>query len=366
MAGYRHGGNLASAAAIAQCDPSEILDFSASLNPLGPPPAVLDAIARVTHPDRAAAIARYPDPQSRQLRQALAAAFELDPAWILAGNGAAELFTWAARDCARQGITAIPIPAFADYARALSTANAKWEAISCWDTEAGQPLSLVQQIRDRLQQPHPPTCLILTNPHNPTGQVWPVEAWLELLPQFDLAIVDEAFMDFLPDETGYSLLPWVERFPQLVVVRSLTKFYAIAGLRVGFVVGQPERLARWQQWRDPWSVNSLATVAAVAALGDRRFQQHTRAWLPEARQQLFEGLQAIAGMQPHPSSTNFLLVRSPVAVPTLQQQLLQSHRILIRDCLSFVPLGDRYFRIAIRSEDENLKFLRSLCTLLTV
>jgi histidinol-phosphate/aromatic aminotransferase/cobyric acid decarboxylase-like protein len=321
---------------------------------------VLAAIAR----EGKAAIAHYPDPTSRQLRQALAEFYQLDPDWILVGNGAAELFTWAARDCAATcQRTIVPVPAFADYCRALKSANATWEALPCWDADAARPISWHQHL---IGWPDVSSsdALFLNTPHNPTGQCWSRTELLDLLPHFQLVVADEAFMDFVPASETVSLLHDVQQFPHLVVVRSLTKFFAIPGLRLGFAVGHPDRLARWQEWRDPWSVNGFATVAAIAALQDRDFQQRTLAWLPTARQQLTDGLAYLPDFEPYPSAANFLLVRSAIPVPPLQHALLEQHRIAIRDCLSFAELGDRYFRVAIRTEADNLKLLRSLENLL--
>jgi histidinol-phosphate/aromatic aminotransferase/cobyric acid decarboxylase-like protein len=152
-------------------------------------------------------------------------------------------------------------------------------------------------------------------------------------------------------------LPWIESFPQLVILRSLTKFFTIPGLRIGFAVGHPERLRRWQQWRDPWSVNGLATVAALAALQDHEFVRQTHAWLPVARQHLRQGLQRLPGYYPFPSAANFLLVRLDQRGSDLQRVLLQKDQILIRDCLSFAQLGDNYIRVAVRSIAEQERLL---------
>ncbi|MEL7084039.1 MAG: threonine-phosphate decarboxylase CobD [Cyanobacteria bacterium J06597_1] len=371
MAGRKHGGNLQAAAAIANCSPDDILDFSASLNPLGPPQSVWQAISNARK-----AVIRYPDPHCMRLRQALSKHYGIDPDWIVPGNGAAELFTWAARSCARLGTTLIPQPAFSDYARALDAVDAPWEGIACWqdvsgdragedaargaagNNTTGQIADLGAAIRDRLSQPEPPTCLILTNPHNPTGHLWTVAQLQDIIPHFQLVILDEAFMDFV--DPNQSLLPWLARYPQLAIVRSLTKFYAIAGLRIGFAVTHPERGQQWQRWRDPWSVNGLATEAAVVALEDRTFQKRTLQWLPPARQQLRQGIHDIDGCLASESQANFLLVNIDRSVTALQEKLLKNHRMLIRDCLSFQHLGDRFFRVAVRSEAENLKLLRSL------
>ena len=353
MAGRKHGGNLQAAAALANCSPEDILDFSASLNPLGPPQSVWDAIAGARE-----AVIRYPDPDCMRLRQALSDRYCVDTDWIVPGNGAAELFTWAARSCAQLGTTVIPQPAFSDYARALDAVEAPWEGIACWNESSGDVADLGEAIRARLSHPHPSNCLILTNPHNPTGHLWTAAEMEDIIRHFQLVILDEAFMDFV--DPSQSLLPWIDRYPQLIVVRSLTKFYAIAGLRVGFAVTHPDRRQQWQRWRDPWSVNGLATAASVAALKDIAFQERSMQWLPQARQQLRQEINQIEGCWASDSAANFLLVNTDRSVTDLQAKLLKNHRILIRDCLSFQHLGDRYFRVAVRSEADNLKLVRSL------
>jgi histidinol-phosphate/aromatic aminotransferase/cobyric acid decarboxylase-like protein len=179
-------------------------------------------------------------------------------------------------------------------------------------------------------------------------------------------VVDEAFMDFLPPEEEQSLISMVQEYPNLVILRSLTKFYSLPGLRLGYAIAHPERLQRWQQWRDPWPVNTLAAAAAIAVVQDIEFQKKTWEWLPLARSQLVQGLSQIPGLQPGESVANFLLVESAQPTPELQQRLLQQHQILIRDCLSFPELGDRYFRVAVRSNTENERLLQALWQLSTM
>jgi histidinol-phosphate/aromatic aminotransferase/cobyric acid decarboxylase-like protein len=144
------------------------------------------------------------------------------------------------------------------------------------------------------------------------------------------------------------------------VVRSLTKFYSLPGLRLGYAIAHPDRLRAWQKWRDPWPVNALAAAAGMAVVSDTEFAAQTRQWLQTARSQLFDGLAQLPGLQPLPGAANFLLVRSRQSSSQLQQALLQRHQILIRDCLSFEELGDRYFRVAVRSEADNRRLLDGL------
>lgn len=357
----RHGGNRLWAAQLGNCSPDQLLDFSASLNPLGPPASVLQALQAAIHSTPPWSIATYPDPHSTELRQALSQILPCDPEWILVGNGAAELLTWAARDC--QGMTGavLPVPAFSDYFRALAAAQVPIRSVKLPCERDLEWPPLADLLRPALETWPRPRALWLNHPHNPTGQIWPLPQVLACLPWFDLVVADEAFMDFLPDQEGAatsaSLLPWVSQFPQLVVIRSLTKLYTLAGLRIGFAVAHPSRLQRWQSWRDPWSVNGLAQVAALAALQDQEFLERTRAWLPQARQHLLNGLQQLPGVEPWPSVANFLLVDWPISVPWVQQVLLRRHQILIRDCLSFPELGDRFCRLSVRTIPEQERLL---------
>ncbi|PSB56940.1 threonine-phosphate decarboxylase, partial [Chroococcidiopsis cubana CCALA 043] len=211
----------------------------------------------------------------------------------------------------------------------------------------------------------PNSGLLLNNPHNPTGWLWRREEILPYLEQFALVVVDEAFMDFLPPAAEQSLIPLVQKYPNLVILRSLTKFYSLPGLRLGYAIAHPERLNCWLARRDPWAVNTLAVAAVIAVLQDSQFQQQTWAWLPPTRSRLEQELSQIPGLQPLPGAANFLLVESERPSSKLQQQLLKHERILIRDCLSFPELGDRYFRVAVRSTTENERLIKALWQITT-
>ncbi|MEM9540988.1 MAG: threonine-phosphate decarboxylase CobD [Cyanobacteria bacterium P01_E01_bin.42] len=346
----KHGGNLNWAAAIAGCSSEEILDFSASINPLGPPPSAIAAIQASL-----ASLSRYPDPQYPQLRSSLAQWHDLSPDWILPGNGSAELLTWACQDLAQQVRVMLPVPAFGDYRRGLEAFRANIRPYPYimeddeWSVSLG-PLLL----------PPPRTGLLLNNPHNPTGHLWPINQTLSLVEVFDLVVLDEAFMDFLLPSEQQSLVGYIQDYPNLVILRSLTKFYSLPGLRLGYAIAHPDRLKRWQKMRDPWCVNALAAAAGQAVLSDRQFQQQTWDWLPKARDFLSGNLAALPGLTPLPGAANFLLVKSKYSCSQLQLQLLKREQILIRDCLSFPELGDRYFRIAVRSPEENNRLIEAL------
>jgi L-threonine-O-3-phosphate decarboxylase len=345
----KHGGNIAWAASLAKCSPLDILDFSASINPLGPPASAIAALQSHCQNFNGQALTHYPDPRYIQLRQTIATHHGIDPDWILPGNGSAELLTWASRELAELPSTSLITPAFGDYTRALKAFGATIE--NC-------PIALTDfpTLPDFTHQ----AGLLLNNPHNPTGAMFSIESILPLLERFSLVVIDEAFMDFVPPSQQQSLISVIDRYPNLVILRSLTKFYSLPGLRLGYAIAHPERLQRWQEWRDPWSVNVLAEAAAIAVIQDTEFQQQTFDWLEKVRSPLYKALSTIPGLHPFPTVANYFLVQSDYPVLQLQRRLLQDDKILIRDCHSFPELGDRYFRIAIRTQSENDRLIQSL------
>jgi L-threonine-O-3-phosphate decarboxylase len=353
----QHGGNPTWAATVADCPPSLITDFSASISPLGPPKSTLAAIA--AHLD---SVASYPNPHYPELCQAIAHHHDLSPDWVLPGNGAAELLTWAAWELSKLNITLLPTPSFGDYTRSLQTFGTRVLPCSLI-MENGELGDLDFALRHLPSEIPHSLGILINNPHNPTGQIWRRETLLPYLDKFELVVIDESFMDFLPPDEQQSLIPLIGEYPNLVILRSVTKFYSLAGLRLGYCIAHPDRLKRWQSWRDPWPVNSLAAAAGIAALADTEFQQMTWDWLIPARTKLFQGLSEIPGLHPYPGAANFLLVKADRSCTELQTLLLKQHRLLIRDCISFPELGDGYFRVAVRTTTENDRLVAALASL---
>lgn len=364
-AGARHGGNLAAAARALGRSPGALLDASASLVPFGPgwPLRLEVAAAALAWPLRA-----YPDRESHGLRRVIAAHHGLDPAWVLPGNGAAELCTWAGRDAAAAGVSLLPAPGFADYTRALACWGGPWRLLPLplqWGDAFPQPFPLSDQVGAA-------AVLWLTNPHNPTGQLWSRASLEPLLDRCALLICDEAFLPLTPPGLGdpQSLLPLLERHPNLVVIRSLTKLHAIAGLRLGYALAHPDRLRRWAAWRDPWPVNGLAAAAGEALLAhprrEQRWQQRVARWVGEEGAWLQRALAAMPPLEPMPSATNFLLVRGkaaggrPLALAPVRDALQRRHGILVRDCRSFAGLDGSWLRIGLQGRRANRRIARAL------
>jgi L-threonine-O-3-phosphate decarboxylase len=348
----RHGGNLQQAALRLGCAPEQLLDFSASLVPFAPPAAVRRCMRQ------ALALQVYPDRSYSKLRQAIAQRHQVAADAVLPGNGAAELFTWAARDAAALELNHLPAPGFADYERALACWGGRWqrEDLVLPHQEAG-PQRLSTAFRSQLAGLQGP--LWVTNPHNPTGQLWSRDSLLELLDRVPLLIVDEAFLPLVPDGEQQSLAALASRHPRLVVIRSLTKLFGIAGLRLGYAIAEPQRLQRWSVWRDPWPVNGLAAAAGEVLMADAAWTRRVQTWVATERPWLVGEL-VRRGWQVSPSSGNFLLVRRGHSLETWRQKLEQKHRILVRDCRSFEGLDERWWRLALLDRRRNRRLLRAL------
>lgn len=351
-----HGGNRDWAAQVAGCSPRDLLDFSANVSPLGPPTSAITAIQTHLHQ-----LAEYPNPDYPSLRNAIAHHHDISPEWVLPGNGAAELLTWAGRALAAYTATYLITPAFGDYQRSLAAFDAP--VATCPLPLAAAEFGKVDWLASIMAGlcHDPQHCgLLLNTPHNPTGQMIPLDVLITLLGQFALVVVDEAFMDFLSPASQQSLIPVIEQQSNLVVLRSLTKFYSLAGLRLGYAIAHPRRLRHWQTWRDPWSVNTLAARVGEVVLQDHAYQRTSWQWVSTARSQLLAELANIPGIHPFPSQANYLLLRVDRPGSQIQRDLLKQHRILVRDCLSFPELGERYLRIAVRTELENHRLCQAL------
>ena len=353
-----HGGNRAAVARHLGCRPSQILDLSASLAPFGPPAALRILLLQALLGGDGSALRDYPDRRFSGLRAAIGRLHGLQSERVLPGNGAAELFTWAARDAGAQGLSLLPVPGFADYQRALDCWGAAWRP---WPLPLSWPASFPQPF-----PLHPPegAVLWLTNPHNPTGQLWSRESLAPLLERHGLVIVDEAFLPLCASGEAESLAPLVAHHPNLVVIRSLTKLYGLAGLRLAYALADPERLRRWARWRDPWPLNGLAVAAGEALLADaaahQRWCQRVGRWVAREGGALAAALASVGDLEPLPSAANFLLVRSERSLEPLRLALQGRHRILARDCRSFTGLDERWLRLAVPDRAGHRRLLRAL------
>ena len=347
-----HGGDVYAWASKSGVDPAAIADFSASINPLGPP-----ASARKAFQESYRDISRYPDPYGEELRKTLAKHHEMKPAEILVGNGSTQLI-YLLCFALRPRKALVVGPAFSEHANALTLAGAE---VSLFSLTADDDFKFCTA--DFIAAwDKAPDLAFLTTPNSVTGQLIP-RAEIEKIARIALLknrflVIDEAFIDFVEAESVKNL---IRDNPYVIILRSLTKYYALPGLRLGYLLAHSRRVAQFAAYLEPWSVNGPAQKVALACLADRNFGLKTERWLPRERNFLTQALSALKGFEPYPSSTNFLLVRIANERGALELQSFLLHKkILIRACNSFAGLGSHHFRIAVRRRKDNRLLLEAL------
>lgn len=349
-----HGGNIGQAARRYGFPEKQIIDFSASINPLGPAPGVYRAVT-----EEVWRIKHYPDPDCGDLPRLLTDYLGVGGENLLLGNGGAELIYILPRALKiRRALVAAPT--FSEYARAVEAAGGRVRYIIL-------PISgTVLPAREAAGHLAGCDAVFLCNPNNPTGQLFRPG---DLMPLLDAAgeagavvVVDEAFMDFVAGREDFTLMPLACARRNLVVLYSMTKFFGIPGLRLGAAVACPEVIGRLKQLKDPWSVNALARVAGQAALRDRSHMVETLKTVKEEREYLFSTLSSMPGLRPFPSEANFLLVDisgTGMKSGELVEKMARKG-ILVRNCANFYGLNESYIRVAVKTRPENESLVRVL------
>jgi threonine-phosphate decarboxylase len=335
-----HGGRALMFAREHNIDYREILDFSASINPLGPSPKALAAIR-----DGADLIRVYPDESPVRLIRCLSDRCRIASDKLLVGNGATELLYFWLR-AIRPRTATLFVPTFGEYRKALESVGADVQTIQL-------------DVADHFRLPSVGVntdVVIVTNPNNPTGSYTPPEEmvdWIGRIPESTHVFIDEGFVEFTAQP---SIVRYTERFPNLWILRSMTKFYALPGLRLGYLIGGrvPELLSK----REPWQVNTLAELAGIASLEDRAHEEATMQLIQRERVWLWKQLQRITTIRAFPTDANFFFVRClhDGALDAFIGRLSEA-KILVRDCRSVEGLDGPYFRFAIRTRPENSRLL---------
>lgn len=349
-----HGGNVAVLAERLGYPLGDCLDFSANINPLGLSTSLKTGL--VASLDK---LVHYPDPDYRRARQLLADHHEQALEQVLLANGAVEIFYDLARVLRPRRVLTLS-PTFMEYEKAFSQQGAKMcyhvlEAPSyTWEFAGLLPSLLELEEGD---------VVIICNPNNPTGSLVEQKELYHLasylLERKIGLIIDEAFLDFIVDEKNYSFIPYLKSFPNVLVVRSLTKFYAIPGLRLGYALSHhPRAFSMVREMRPPWTVNSLAVEALPLLLGDKAYQAATRSWLVRERECLYQGLLTFPQLQVVQPSANYIFFRY-LGKGDLREKLWQD-KIFIRSCRNYHQLTKQHYRIAIREREENQRLLQAL------
>ncbi len=354
MTGYKdlvsevplHGGQLRQISERFSINISELIDFSANVNPDGFPPGVLSTL-RVCLDKDLSVFNSYPDFEYALLKDSIATYCALTPQHLAVANGFVPLFECALRTLKIKRCM-LPVPAFVEYRRSLARCGVEVSSHHLTPGSAFQYEShaLVKGDHD---------AIVIANPQNPSGVFTDKKTLFDLVRSCAdrniKVFLDEAFIDYAPSD---SLTQEVERFSNLVVFRSVTKFHGIPGLRVAYAAANRSLTKSLNRNLPPWPITTLAALAAAAALKDETFAVRTRERNEARRSQLRAGLER-EGLLVYPSAGNYLLFQVPgfSSPQTFWERMIREHHLVLRNCSNYEGLSSGHFRSAVRTELEN-------------
>lgn len=350
---YGHGGDRKTAAEQFGQPIAEMMDYSANMNAAGPPPGLLDYLAECLPQ-----IVHYPDPGHRRLRGLLAERNQCTGEQLVIGNGAAECMALLLL-ALRPAVVGLVEPCFSEYAQLSSQYGSKIMRIY-----GRQELAYRADVEEICQLIPQVNLLFLGQPNNPNGVQYIFNDLKRIADTANahkvILVIDEAFTDFIPLSQRVSLQGELERYTNIIIVRSMTKFYAIPGLRLGYTISSPELAARLRSQQVTWSVNTLAQAAGEWCLehaADTDYEQQTIARNIKQREYLHERLTQM-GCAVCPGEANYLLVElpEPWEAETFQMAMGQKG-ILVRSCAMYPGLSSRHIRVAVKDQEHNVQLL---------
>ncbi|MEM2968482.1 MAG: histidinol-phosphate transaminase [Candidatus Bathyarchaeia archaeon] len=334
-----------------------MLEFSGPINFLGPSPKAVEAVK-----EHAKLIRFYPDPNPVELRTEIAryVGHGVEESNIILGNGSIELI-YMITDALPSGFKAvIPVPSFTEYEKAVLRAGGEPIFVQLPENFALDTESVKKAVTADTR------IFYICNPHSPSGTLYSREALLDLVEfchkRNIIVSIDENYIEFAKKGQDATMAGYVKQYANLFVIRSVTKFYGMPGIRFGYGIAAEDLVDMLQSIRQPWSINSLAFYAVSAALKDAEFIENTKRIIARERAQFAKMLSEIGGLQVFPSETNFLLVKitDKKITSTALKEEMAKEGILIRDCSTFVGLDDSYFRVTVRSSEDNLELIKTL------
>ena len=326
-----------------------IIDFSSNVNPIGFPRLITNNLEKDLP-----LFSVYPDPDSTKLRNYLEKYTGISKDQIIVGNGATEIIYNFSAAFLKGCKVLIPIPTFGEYESAAKLHGASINFL--------KTMNLNNEISKLLEILPKNDCVFICNPNNPTGSLIKRKDMLKIVEaaykRSVLLFVDECFIEFVSN-IRESIVPHLREFDNLFVLRSLTKSFGLAGLRIGYGLGSLQMIKVLQKTKLPWNVSGFAQSVAIKALSDKRHLVKTRKIISKERKFLKESISKINGFHCYDSDVNFLLIKSTKNSKYIQKKLLEKN-ILIRDCSTFRGLNNNFIRVAVRTHKENLKLIKEL------
>ncbi len=344
-----HGGNIYKKAKELGISPEEIQDFSANISPLGLPPQIRQAVIGSLE-----GLVNYPDPECRQLREAIAENDEVREEWITCGNGGADLLYRIAFGLKPRKVL-LPVPAFVEYEEALTAAGAEMVYYRMGeDLLPGE--DLLGWITEEIDM------LVLCNPNNPTGLLLSRDYLLKVMEKAEKTgvylLLDECFLEICMEEESHTFIPYLGRFPHLMILKSFTKLYALPGIRLGYLLSSnPDLIGAVDHAGQSWSVSTIAQEAGVCALSLKDYKRRVK---EEIARELVYMKDAMASLpvKLYDGQANYLFFRAP-GCRDLDKQL-EKRGFMIRNCSNYVNLGEDYWRVAVKDHSANLRLMEAM------
>ncbi|HEY8026521.1 MAG TPA: histidinol-phosphate transaminase [Burkholderiaceae bacterium] len=351
IAPYQGGKPIAEVAREFGLDEAKIIKLASNENPSGMPDSAKQAIQHAL-----AEIARYPDANGFDLKAAISAKYQVPTEWITLGNGSNDILELATHAFVQAGQAAMYAQySFAVYPLAVQAVGGRAIVVPAKNFGHDLPAFIKLLTADT-------KLIFVANPNNPTGTFIPaaeIEAFLDAVPPQIVVVLDEAYNEYLAAELQYESTAWVKRYPNLLVSRTFSKAYGLAGLRVGFGIAQPAITDLLNRIRQPFNVNSLAQAAAIAALGDTAFLERSARLNAEGYVQLTQAFGEM-GLEYVPSSGNFVLVR----VGDDDSAGARANLALLKRGVIVRPVGNyglpQWLRVSIGLPEENAAFIAAL------
>jgi len=357
---HQHGGKLIEAAQKNNLDQDQIIDFSANINFLGPPALIMEAIrANVNQ------IENYPEINSKSLKKLIAEKHGLVPEQVTAANGAAEMIYQLNKVLRPKQVMVID-PTFSEYELAAESAGAEIKHFKL-RSSANFVLDL-ENLKADLNSDL--DLLFICNPNNPTAnliQADKLESVIQKAARENIiVVVDEAFIDFLTEPDQYSAIKFLENYDNLVILKSMTKLFAIPGLRLGYALTNKDLSLELEAKRDPWSVNYFSQLAGEIIFSNSEeivdYVKLSRKKIAVERKFLYQKLKEFEKLKVYRPTTNYIFIdisETDHSSADLKQELASS-AILIRNCDSYQGLQDNYIRAAVKARKENEMLIEKL------
>ncbi len=352
-----HGGDIWGFSRKYNIPLEDVFEFSGPINFLGPPLKAIKALKQ-----NAKLIRYYPDPDPVEFKEEVAkyVGHGVEEENIVLGSGSIELIYVITEILPRGFKALIPVPSFSEYEKAALRVGGEPVFVQLPENFALEPEKIKKAVTDETK------IMCICNPHSPSGTLYSKKKLLHLVEFCNkkdvIFSIDENYIEFTDKGEDTTLAGMVKDYENLFVIRSVTKFYGMPGIRLGYGIAAGTLVDKVETMRLPWSINCLASAVSLAAFNDKEFIANTKVTINREKAALAKSLSEIEGLHVYPSVTNFLLVKiqNRKLTSTMLKELLAKEHILIRDCCTFVGMDDSYFRVTVRSARDNQKLTETI------